>query len=243
MQRDHFTAEHELFRDQFRRFAQKEIEPKIAEWNDRGVLGAYRFLCRLWQKVTDYEEVYAGVKRTAIEIQKLSAEEKALYRLTNQTIKKITEDMETSWHFNTAIASVMELLNKVDSFTITTPQAGVDTSAFNVFRHTMENVLLLMAPFTPHICEELWEAMGHKSSIFQHSWPTYDKDAIREETLEIVIQINSKVRGHVSVQAGINDDDLKTRVLSDERIIAFLEGKKVVKTIIVPTKLVNIVAK
>ncbi|HJW87397.1 MAG TPA: leucine--tRNA ligase [Candidatus Brocadiaceae bacterium] len=216
---------------------------KDAEWNDRGVLGAYRFLCRLWQKITDYEEVYAGVKRTAIDIQKLSAEEKALYRLTNQTIKKITEDMETSWHFNTAIASVMELLNKVDAFTITTPQTGVDPSAFNVFRHTMENVLLLMAPFTPHICEELWEAMGHKSGIFQHSWPTYDKDAIREETLEIVIQINSKVRGHVSVQAGINDDDLKTRVLSDERIIAFLEGKKVVKTIIVPTKLVNIVAK
>lgn len=216
---------------------------KDAEWNDRGVLGAYRFLCRLWQKVTDYEDVYAGVKRAAIDVQKLSAEEKALYRLANQTIKKITEDMETSWHFNTAIASVMELLNKVDSFTITTPQAGVDPSAFNVFRHTMENVLLLMAPFTPHICEELWEAMGHKSSIFQHSWPTYDKDAIQEETLEIVIQINSKVRGHLSVPADISDDDLKTRVLSDERIVAFLEGKKVVKTIIVPTKLVNIVAK
>ncbi len=216
---------------------------KDAEWNDRGVLGAYRFLCRLWQKITDYEEVYAGVQRAAIVIQKLSAEEKALYRLTNQTIKKITEDMETSWHFNTAIASVMELLNKVDSFTITAPQAGVDPSAFNVFRHTMENILLLMAPFTPHICEELWETMGHKSGIFQHSWPTYDKDAIQEETLEIVIQINSKVRGHLSVPAGINDEDLKTRVLSDERIIAFLEGKKVVKTIIVPAKLVNIVAK
>ncbi len=216
---------------------------KDAEWNDRGVLGSYRFLCRLWQKVTDYEDVYAGVKRAEIDIQKLSAEAKALYRLTNQTIKKITEDMETSWHFNTAIAFVMELLNKVDSFTITAPQTGVYPSDFNIFRHTMENVLLLMAPFTPHICEELWGIMGHKSSIFQQSWPAYDKNAIQEETLEIVIQINSKVRSHLPVPADISDDDLKIRVLSDERILALLEGKKVLKTIIVPTKLVNIVAR
>jgi len=216
---------------------------KDAEWNDRGVLGASRFLSRLWQKITDYEEAYNKVQRADINIQKLSNEAKTLYRQTNQTIKKVTEDMETSWHFNTAIASVMELLNNVDTFNVVIPHNAVEEIDFNVFRYTMETVLLLVAPFIPHICEELWEVMGHKPSIFYQSWPTYDRDAIHEEVIEIVIQINSKVRSHLSVPVGVKEDELKMRVLSDERIKALLDGKKIVNTIIVPKKLVNIVVK
>ena len=216
---------------------------KDAEWNDRGVIGAHRFLNRLWQKITDYDEVYAGVQRTEIDIQKLSPEAKALYRLTNQTIKKVTEDLETSWHFNTAIASVMELLNNVDSFNVVIPHDAAEALNFNVFRHIMETILLLMAPLIPHISEELWEIMGHKPSIFQQSWPSYDKDAIQEETVEIVIQVNSKVRSHLSVPVDISEDELKKRVLSDERVKTFLDGKKVVNIIIIPKKLVNVVVK
>ncbi|NUO06241.1 MAG: class I tRNA ligase family protein, partial [Candidatus Brocadia sinica] len=208
---------------------------KDAEWNDRGVIGAHRFLNRLWQKIADYEDVYAKVQRADIDINSLSPEAKTLYRQTNQTIKKVTEDMETSWHFNTAIASVMELLNTVDSFNVVIPNNAAEELNFHVFRYTMETILLLMAPFTPHICEELWEIMGNKPSIFHQRWPEYDKNAIQEEVAEIVIQINSKVR--------VSEDELKRRVLSDERVAGFLNGKKVINTIVVPKKLVNIVVK
>ncbi|MEK6636441.1 MAG: leucine--tRNA ligase [Planctomycetota bacterium] len=216
---------------------------KDAEWNDRGILGAYRFLNRLWQKITDYEGLYAKVQRTDINIQKLSNEAKTLYRQTNQTIKKVTEDMETSWHFNTAIASMMELLNNVEAFNVVTPHNAAEELNFNVFHHTMESFLLLMAPFIPHICEELWEVMGHKPSIFNQSWPAFDRNAIQEELVEIVIQINNKVRSHLSVPVDVSNDDLKRHVLNDERIKAFLDGKKIINTIIVPNKLVNIVVK
>ena len=93
---------------------------------------------------------------------------------------------------------------------------------------------MLMAPLIPHISEELWEIMGHKPSIFHHSWPSYDKNAIQEETVEIVIQVNSKVRSHLSVPVDIGEDELKKRVLSDERVNTFLDGKKVVNIIIIP---------
>ena len=216
---------------------------KDAEWNDRGVLGAHRFLNRLWQKVTDYEEVYTRVPYKKINIKNLSEAAKALYRQTNQTIKKITEDIETYWHFNTAIASVMELLNSVDSFNVKIPHNYAEEADFNVFRYTMENILLLMAPLIPHICEELWEIMGHKPGIFQQSWPKYDENAIQEDVVEIVIQINSKVRSHITVTTNISNDELKKRILSDERVIALIDGKKIVNTIIVPKKLINIVIK
>ncbi len=216
---------------------------KDAEWNDRGVLGAHRFLNRLWQKVSDYEEVYTRVPYKKIDNKNLSEAAKALYRQTNQTIKKITEDIDTYWHFNTAIASVMELLNSVDSFNVKIPHNSEEEPEFNVFRYTMENILLLMAPLIPHICEELWEIMGHKPGIFQQSWPKYDENAIQEDVVEIVIQINNKVRSHITVTANIINDELKKRVLSDERVIALIEGKKIVNTIIVPKKLINIVVK
>lgn len=216
---------------------------KDAEWNDRGIVGAFRFLSRLWQKITNYEDVYAGVPRTGIDIQELSDEAKTLYRQTNQTIKKVTEDMETSWHFNTAIASIMELLNNADSFNVVVPQHPADEINFNVFRHAVESILLLMAPFTPHICEELWEVMGHKPSIFYQAWPAYDEAAIQEETVEVVVQVNSKIRGRLSVPANVDDEELRKRALSDERIVGLLDGKRIVHTIIVPKKLVNIVVK
>ncbi|HHT9111461.1 MAG TPA: leucine--tRNA ligase [Candidatus Brocadiaceae bacterium] len=216
---------------------------KDAEWNDRGILGAHRFLGRLWQKITEYEGAYEKIKRIDLDISKLPGDAKKLYRLTNQTIQKITDDLESSWHFNTAIASVMELLNAVDSFKVVVPTNAAEEINFHVFRHTMETILLLTAPFTPHICEELWEVMGHKPTIFHQSWPAYDKNAIQEETIEIVIQVNSKVRSRLSVPADASEDELKRRVLNDERIGGFLDGKKVMNIIVVPGKLVNIVAK
>ncbi len=216
---------------------------KDAEWNDRGVPGAHRFLNRLWQKVVEFEESYAKVGRTRIDLQKLPPKAKAIYRQTNQTIKKITDDLDTSWHFNTAIASIMELLNNIDSFKVVAPRNTEEELEFRVFSYSMETILLLLSPFVPHICEELWEAMGHKPSIFHNKWPEYDKDAIQEEEVEIVLQVNSKVRSHISVPVDISDENLKERVMIDESVILCMKGKTVVKTIIIPKKLVNIVVK
>jgi len=214
---------------------------KDAEWNDRGVIGAHRFLNRLWHKIVEFEDVYTKVTKTRLEIQELPPGAKAIYRQTNQTIKKVTEDLETSWHFNTAIASIMELLNSIDSFKVVTPHNAEEELHFQVFRHTMETILSLMAPFVPHICEELWEIMGHKPSIFRIPWPTYDKNAIQEDEVQIVIQVNSKVRSHMSVPVDISEEELKGLVMKDERVLSYIDGKEVKKTIIIPRKLVNIV--
>ncbi|GJQ24541.1 leucine--tRNA ligase [Candidatus Brocadia sapporoensis] len=216
---------------------------KDAEWNDRGVIGAHRFLNRLWQKIVEYEDIYARVQRMNTDMSKLSPKAKNLYRQTNQTIKKVTEDMETSWHFNTAIASVMELLNHVDTFNVSIPNNAAEALDFHIFRHTMETILLLMSPFTPHICEELWEVMGHKPSIFRQPWPVYDKNAIQEEVVEIAVQINGKIKNRLSVPVGIDEDELKSRILGDERIAGFLNSREIMNIIVVAGRLVNIVVK
>lgn len=216
-----------------------------AEWNDRGVIGAYRFLNRIWSLIVRYEDLYKKVERIDIHINQLNDEARNLYRKTHSTIKKVTEDIEDSWHFNTAIASIMELINLAEAYNIIyDAKVGLDEPInFNVFRECMESVVILLAPFVPHICEELWEIMGHSPSIFAEKWPAYNKEAIEVEETEIVIQINGRVRSHITVPIVITDEELKSRVIEDQRTRDFLNGKEVVKIVIVPNKLVNIVAK
>ena len=217
-----------------------------AEWNDRGVIGSFRFLNRLWQNVAAFEEYYKKVPVTDIQ-PTLSNESKELFRFTNLTIKKVTEDIEESWHFNTAVASVMELLNMAVDFNARLK--GKDFSDkesvndFNVLRYSLETIVKLLAPFVPHICEELWEMLGNTPGIFSVQWPSYDKDVIEAERVEMAIQINGKVRSRLTVPSDINEDDLKLRVMEDKRIKEFVDGKKILKTIVVPKKLVNMVVR
>ncbi|HHT9118658.1 MAG TPA: class I tRNA ligase family protein, partial [Candidatus Hypogeohydataceae bacterium YC38] len=208
---------------------------KDAEWSDRAVVGGYRFLNRLWQKVMQHAEELKKIESAGIEPSQLSEGAKSIYRATHRTIKKVTEDIESSWHFNTAIAAVMELFNQVERFH---PQGPADNQ---VLRHSLDSIILLLSPFVPHICEELWEALGNSPSIFEHAWPSYDEEAIKAEEVEMVIQINGKVRGRMLVSVDIEEKEIKARALEDEKIKRFLNGKKVVKTILVPKKLVNIV--
>ena len=216
-----------------------------AEWSDRGVIGAFRFLKRLWQNVVVFEEHFKEIPKTEINRDLFSSETKDLYRYTNLTIKKVTEDIEVSWHFNTAIASVMELLNIVVDFS-----AGLKDKEFkgednindlNVLRFSLETIVKILAPFVPHICEELWEILGNTPSVFSVPWPSYDKDVIVAEQVEMVIQINGKVRSRVVVPSDIGEEDLKLRVMEDKRIKESINGKKIIKTIVVPKKLVNFV--
>ncbi|HLG30156.1 MAG TPA: class I tRNA ligase family protein, partial [Candidatus Brocadiales bacterium] len=210
-----------------------------AEWNDRGVIGAYRFLNRLWQKVTEFgvrSSEFGVIPHSEFRIPN-SEDARTIHRQTHLTIKKVTEDIEDSWHFNTAIASIMELFNSVEKF----QPLPDETEKFNVLRMSLESIISLLAPFVPHICEELWEMMGHKPSIFSLPWPSYNEAATKAEEIEMVIQINGKVRSRLVVPADMPEDDLRQRALEDEKIKTFLDGKKINKVILVQKKLVNIV--
>ena len=218
-----------------------------AEWNDRGVIGSYRFLNRLWNTITSFEEHYKKIPRAEVKHNLFSSETKELYRHINITIKKVTDDIEKSWSFNTAIASIMELLNMVVDFSAELREKDFNDETiindFNVLRLSLESTVKILAPFVPHICEELWETLGHNPSIFSESWPSYDESAIAADQVEMVIQINGKVRSKLVVPSEISEDDLKSLVMRDKKINENLDGKKIVKTIVVPKKLVNLVVR
>ena len=218
-----------------------------AEWNDRGVIGSYRFLNRLWNTITSFEEHYKKIPRAEVKHNLFSSETKELYRHINITIKKVTDDIEKSWSFNTAIASIMELLNMVVDFSAELREKDFNDETiindFNVLRLSLESTVKILAPFVPHICEELWETLGHNPSIFSESWPSYDESAIAADQVEMVIQINGKVRSKLVVPSEISEDDLKSLVMGDIKINENLDGKKIVKTIVVPKKLVNLVVR
>jgi leucyl-tRNA synthetase len=218
-----------------------------AEWNDRGVIGSSRFLNRLWNTITSFEVHFKKIPDAEVKHNLFSEKTKELYRQINITIKKVTDDIEKSWSFNTAIASIMELLNMVVDFSTELREKDFNDETvindLNVLRLSLESTVKVLAPFVPHICEELWETLGHNPSIFSESWPTYDESAIAADQVEMVIQINGKVRSKLVVPSEISEDDLKSLVMEDKKINENLDGKKIVKTIVVPKKLVNLVVR
>ncbi len=210
---------------------------KDAEWTDRAVVGGSRFLKRLWQKVTTHADELRSVKKWEGDVASLPDDSRHIYRATNRVVKEVTEDIESSWHFNTAIAAVMALFNQVERF-----EPG-DPASKQVLRHSLESIALLLSPFVPHVCEEIWEALGNGPSIFEQGWPSYDDKAIQEEQLEIVVQVNGKVRSRLTVSPDTGEEEIKAMALEDEKIKGFLNGKKVINVISVRQKLVNIVVK
>ncbi len=206
---------------------------KDLDWNDQGVEGSFRFLNRIWKLVHDRMETIknAGSPEPAT----LTQEEKDLRRAVHKTIRKVTEDIEERFHFNTAIAAVMELLNALQSAGGDTPQHGA------VIKEAIESVLLLLAPFVPHMTEELWARLGHGKPLSGSAWPEYDQEALLDDELLIVLQVNGKLRSRITVAAGIDEEGVKAAALADEKISQFLEGKNTKKVIYVPGKLVNVV--
>lgn len=200
---------------------------KDAEWNDKAVEGSYRFLNRLWRFIVNRNE-------WSVDANKVSA--KDLKRFIHETIKKVTEDLEGDFHFNTAISRIMELLNAVYQFN---PQSDDDRL---LLKEAAQTMVLLLGPFVPHIAEELWEMLGHRESVFRAIWPTYDPQALVREEIEIVVQILGKVRSHIIVPVDAPQEEIEKKALADERIASLLSGKTVRKVIVVPKKLVNIVA-
>jgi len=213
---------------------------KDAEWSDRGVEGAYRFLGRVWrlvERVASSGPAASGPGAAGKE--KLTKDEEGLRRKTHQTIKKVTEDLDGGFHFNTAISSIMELVNQSYDVVAKAPtgQAGAA-----VLREAVESVVTLLSPFVPHVAEEMHHMLGSSGSIFRCAWPLYDKAAIVEAVITIPIQVNGKLRSKVEVPSDISSDKLKETVLADPKVVTWLQGKPARDVIVVPKKLVNVVS-
>jgi leucyl-tRNA synthetase len=198
---------------------------KEVDWRTEGAEGIYRFLGRVYRFTT--RNVGLGAAQGA-------ADRKVLRKL-HQTIRKITEDFESRWHFNTCIAAIMELVNLLYA-----DEAGISSAAMP---EILEKMALLLAPFAPYLAQEMWEELGHEGPVFRHAWPSFDPELAKEEEAEIVVQVNGKVRSRISVPFGTPKDELETRAKADEKIKPFLEGKQIFKVVVVPDKLVNIVVK
>jgi len=181
------------------------------EWEERGTEGAFRFLTRVWR-------IQENLKEKA---------DPALVRLTHRTIKKVTDDIG-EFKFNTAIASMMELVNAIY-------QSGADKEVYS-------SLVLILSPIAPHFCEEIWQSLGNKESVLKAGWPKFDPKMLVDENITIVIQVNGKVRSKVEVPNDISDEKLKELALSDEKVKQWLEGKPVKNIVVVPKRLVSIVA-
>ena len=211
---------------------------KDLDWSDQGVEGSFRFLNRIWRMVETYQPSSRSVDGEP-HLEELTVG-KDLFRCVHQTIKKVTEDIEDKFHFNTAISALMELVNEVSRFDLSGTEAERNERD-RVLKKALETVLLLLSPFSPHICEELWRRMGHPRSVFEEPWPVYDERAIAEEVTLIVVQINGRVRHRLYLAASSTEEEIKGTVLSDDRVKSLLSGQEVKRIVLVPNKLVNIV--
>jgi leucyl-tRNA synthetase len=205
-------------------------------WVEDGIEGCFRFLNRVWSLVEENADLFsAGLPRPA---GGEAADGLALLKKTHQTIRKVGEDIGKRFHLNTAISSIMELYNLIrkerDAL------RGTD-SGKAVLRRSLESLIVLLAPFTPHISEELWEKTGHRELLARLPWPAFDPELAKEETVTVVVQVNGKLRDKFEAEAAIGEADMKERALALDRVRALIAGKPVRKVICIENKLVNIV--
>lgn len=203
------------------------------EWSDRGVEGCYRFLNRIWRVVYEFQEKCENIPGT-YEI-KNDADRKLAYTL-HYTIKKVTEDIRDRFNFNTAISAVMELVNEMYKY-----KGGEINDA--LYSTVIRTMIILMAPFVPHITEELWQELGYEGTVYAQSWPSYDEEALKKDEIEIVVQINGKNKEKINIPGDATKEDMLRIAEEDETIKGLTDGKNVVKVIAVPGRLINIVVK
>jgi leucyl-tRNA synthetase len=210
---------------------------KDLEWSDRGVEGSSRFLNRLWRLVYEEHQKLKGVSPYDGS-GPLEGELSALHRKTHQTIKKVTEDIEERFHFNTAISAVMELVNAIYQFRANDHRGS---EALPVLRLAVETALVLVSPMVPHIADEMWQALGQEKSVVREGWPQWDEQALIEEKQLIVVQVNGKLRNKIYVAPSATNEEVQEAALTDDRIKKFIHGKPVRKVVVIPGRLVNVV--
>ena len=209
---------------------------KELDWSDAGVEGSYRFLNRVYRLVQEYVNEIRGDFRGSETITIQSAEDKALNFQLNATVKKVTEDAGGRFSFNTAISSIMELVNALYKY----KQGEVNVPLMN---DAIEKLILILNPFVPHITEELWNNLGHEDRVYQQNWPEFDPAALELETVEIIVQVNGKLKDKMAFEKNAEKSAIEEAALASERVQDAIAGKSVVKTIVVPNKLINFVVK
>jgi leucyl-tRNA synthetase len=213
---------------------------KDLDWNDRGVEGASRFLNRVWRFVQAHRDELAAPVALPAE---LSNAGRAFRRTIHETIQRVTEDIEKDLHFNTGISAIMELVNALHDF----DRASLDATGLAerraLLREAVETTLLLLGPASPHLAEELWAVLGHTESLFAHPWPSVDRDALRRDEVEIVVQVDGRVRGRVTVDTAAGEPEIRALALGDGRVQPWLAGRAVARVVVVPGRLVNIVTR
>jgi leucyl-tRNA synthetase len=209
-------------------------------WLESGIEGAVRFLRRVYMMVWRWHERLTN-STTATPVEELSTSARALRRKTHQTIAKITSDFD-DLHLNTIVAALMELFNELSAFEAE-PATAPDANVF-VVREALESMVLMLAPFSPHVAEEMWEQLGQKGGLLESGrWPQADPDLARSEQLEIPVQVNGKLRSRLLTSPEVSEDELRAAALNDEKIRALIDGHQVIKVIVVPQRLVNVVVK
>jgi len=204
------------------------------EWSDTAINGSFRFLKKLWNTVelkNDQIKSIGSIKGN----ESFNELQTDLRRKTHKTIAKVTDDIGRRYTFNTAIAAIMELFNHLNIFKM---NSDLDKK---VVRESIETILLLLSPIVPHICNRLWHEIGNENAIIYERWPVYQKDLTVDDVIEVVIQVNGKLRSRALISADKSKEELKEIALSDSKIISFIDGKEIKKVIVVPKKLINIV--
>ena len=221
---------------------------KELEWNVNGLAGAYRFINRLFLIISDsfeFADKNAGKENNyGIDLSKRSEKDEEIQKKLHQTVKKVTESIEDDFHFNTAIAAVMELLNDMTTYKQEViDKNDVSTESKKIWKEVLDKVILLIAPFAPHIADELWEIIGNKTFTFEEEWPTFEEELTKEHKMNLVVQINGKIRETIPAKIGLPKEEYEKLAFDSEKIKKAVEGKEIVKVIVVPNKLVNIVVK
>ncbi|HEX5433868.1 MAG TPA: leucine--tRNA ligase [Candidatus Angelobacter sp.] len=219
---------------------------KDLDWSDTGIEGAWRFLNRVYRVVSKYADSVRAVEsllgkapRPAASPE-YTAEERKLLRKAHQVLRHVTEDMEERWHFNTDIALAMELVNELLELDSAVSEKKVRPE---ILKESLEILVLILALFTPHIADELWEGLGHSGPALRVAWPDFDAGLAAEEELEIPVQVNGKLRSRIRMAVGVTEEEIRRLAQADEKVAQHLNGRQIVKIIVVPQKLINIVVK
>ena len=227
---------------------------KDLEWSEQGVEGCYRFINRVWRIIWEFRNIFIkadeNVKKSLDDKSNkesakskktgLSAEDKELLYAVNYAVKKVTDDIKERFNFNTAISAIMELVN---SLYLYKDKVSNNSRNYDILREAIEKTIMLLAPFVPHVTEELWVSIGKSGSVHDQAWPSYDENALIKDEIEIAVLINGKVRDRIIIPSGISEEEIRIKVLEAQKIKDLIQGKEVVKVVAVPGKLVNIVVK
>ena len=228
--------------DTARVFAMFAAPPeKELEWNENSLAGSYRFIQRVWKLVDEGKDNFQSGK---VNLDKVNKADKAILRKLHQTIKKVTDSIEDNFHFNTSIAAAMELINELNDYkTNVLDASGTSSESKKVYYEAVKTLVVLLSPFAPHVCDELWEILGEEGYLFNAAWPKHVEALTIADEIEIAVQVNGKLRATVEVDRNIAKEELEKLALAQENVQKHLEGVNVVKVIIVPGKIVNIVVK